>query len=255
MGLVVDIGNTNTHVGIFDLTGGIDATYEFPTKIWFAPQINEKIDEMEKYNPSEGIALSSVVPEATKIAVSAFKTKFGIAPWVLSYKNAPLRLGKYPNPASLGADRIANAIGAARIHGVPAIVVSCGTAVTIDYVDKNHYFRGGAILPGISMFTHYLHEKTALLPEVKFEKYNRFYGKDTKTAILAGINKGFPAMIRTMIEGICSQFKITDKIIVATGAYSKLIEKEIGIIDVVDVHLTLEGLFLAWNFKEKKQCF
>lgn len=247
MGLLIDIGNTNTHVGFCDPKRGVRKKCDFPTKLWFSTQIKEKLAELGEYIGEEGVALCSVVPDATKIAISSFNKNFDINPWVLTYKNAPLCFKKYPNASSLGADRIANAVAAANIYCAPSIVVSFGTAVTVDYVDKNHCFVGGAILPGISMFTQYLHEKTALLPEVEFKKYNRCLGKDTISAILAGINKGFPAMVRAIIDGMFAQLKLEDTIVVATGGYAKQIEKEVGVIDIVDPELTVLGLYISWE--------
>ncbi|MCX7872298.1 MAG: type III pantothenate kinase [Verrucomicrobiae bacterium] len=247
MGLLIDIGNTNTHVGTCDLKRGVRKRCDFPTKLWFSGQIDEKLSEFGEYIGNEGIALCSVVPEATAMAVSSLDRNFKFIPWILTCKNVPICFSKYPDPSSLGADRIANAVAAARVYHPPAIVVSCGTAVTIDCVDKNYCFRGGVILPGVSMFTQYLHEKTALLPEVQFEKYSRFYGKDKKTAILAGINKGFPGMIGTMIDGMFAQLRLENAIVVATGAYARQIEKEVGVIDVVDPELTLWGLYISWK--------
>ena len=247
MGLLIDIGNTNTHVGVCDPKRGVRRKCDFPTNLWFSPEITKKLNELANYIGTDGVALCSVVPEATKTAIQKFNKNFNVTPWVLTYKNAPLCFKKYPVPSSLGADRIANSVAAANLYLPPAIVVSCGTAVTIDYVDKNHCFIGGVILPGISMFTQYLHEKTALLPKVDFRKYNISYGKDTKSAILAGMNTGFPAMINAIIEGMFKQLKLKDTIVVATGSYAKLIESRTGIINIIDPELTLSGLYISWK--------
>jgi type III pantothenate kinase len=98
---------------------------------------------------------------------------------------------KYPNPGTLGPDRLANAIAARHHYGAPAIVVDFGTAVTFDVIDAEGNYVGGVIAPGLAAMTEYLHEKTALLPRITIREPRSPIGKSTEEAMRVGAVYGY----------------------------------------------------------------
>jgi len=131
----------------------------------------------------ETVVLSSVVPEKEKLLVRMFKTRR------LLRVGPGLDLGvgiEYPNPASIGADRLANAASAVAFYGVPVVVVDFGTAVTFDIISSGKKYVGGVIAPGLEVMTDYLYQRTALLPKINLLEPVSAIGKSTRSAMMAG---------------------------------------------------------------------
>src|ERR1041385_3799415 len=163
--LLLDIGNTNTHVGLADAKRVLKHT-NIPTGELLGGKAGKAIGALVGSKRIEGAALASVVPRATRPALALLQRHWGVEPLVLNAETVT-RIGvAYPNPASIGADRLANAVAAKEHFGAPSVVVDFGTAVTFDIVDQNGNYVGGIIAPGLAAMTSYLHEKTALLPKI-----------------------------------------------------------------------------------------
>jgi len=240
--VLIDIGNTNTHIG---LSNGkkIIKRFEIQTARWF----NDKSEYRNLFPQKiESAIIASVVPKSIPRVVSIIKSNYNFSPFILKYSNAPIKFN-YPHPKTLGADRIANCIAALHIYGAPSIVVDFGTAVTIDIINADGLFEGGVILPGINLMTAYLSEKTALLPEVKLRNFKKPYGKNTEQAILAGLNTGFSGMIDTIIKTVMSEMNFKKPFIIATGSYAEKIAKQMRFFTHRDKNLTLMGLLVAYN--------
>jgi len=126
-------------------------------------------------------------------------------------------------------------------------VVDCGTAVTLDVVDRAGCYVGGVIAPGISAMTDYLHEKTALLPRIELRDPDTAIGKNTEQAMRIGAVRGYRGLIREILGGIRGQMGVRKLPVVATGGYAGLIATEMPEIAAVDPMLTLEGLRLVWE--------
>lgn len=148
----------------------------------------------------------------------------------------------YPEPRTLGADRIANAVSLALRHRLPAISVDFGTATTFEVVTADRRFIGGMIAPGLNAMTDYLHQRTALLPKVAVEEPPMVIARNTQDAILAGAVFGY----RGLITGILSQMRkepgLENAYVVATGGDAEFLAPKIPAIDVIDPLLTMEGL-------------
>jgi type III pantothenate kinase len=181
--------------------------------------------------------LSSVVPEKGDLLARA------LAPTRVLRVTHKLRLGvgiDYPNPRSIGADRLANAASAARICGAPVIVVDFGTAVTFDIISRERKYVGGVIAPGLEAMTDYLHQRTALLPKISLREPPGPIGKTTKHAMLAGAIYGYRGLVREILARIRAE--IGRAKVVATGGYADLIARGVREIAEVREHLTLDGL-------------
>ena len=123
----------------------------------------------------------------------------------------------FPNPATIGADRLANAAAVAgRYPGEAVIVVDFGTAVTFDIIDTRPAYVGGVIAPGLDAMRHYLHQRTALLPEIEIVRPDSAIGKSTEGAMQAGAFHGYRGLVREILDQIQSEMELTAKVI-ATG--------------------------------------
>lgn len=154
----------------------------------------------------------------------------------------------YPRPASIGADRLANAAAVTTLYGCPAIVVDFGTAVTFDIVSEHRAYIGGVIAPGLEAMTNFLYQRTALLPKLSLKEPQRAVGKSTIQAMLSGAVFGYRGLVREILAQITAeQFPRKKVHIVATGGYARLIARTLSEIRVVHPNLTLEGLRIIGN--------
>ncbi len=242
MKILIDIGNTNIHLGLSD-GEGITRQCELSSgKITVAELIN-RLKGIGGEVPGSGV-LCSVVPEHTAIIQVALKQAFGFFATELTHESLKGVGIDYPTPATIGPDRLANAIAALRHFGAPSVVVDFGTAVTFDVIDANGNYVGGIIAPGLAAMTDYLHEKTALLPRIEIEETNSVIGKSTREAMLIGAVNGYRGLVRELLENLVKELKAPSLPVVATGGYAELMARGIAAIGVVDPNLTLEGLRL-----------
>ena len=130
------------------------------------------------------------------------------------------------------------------------MVVDFGTAVTFDVVDRHGNYVGGIIAPGLAVMTTYLHEKTALLPEIKIREVREIIGRTTEQAMLIGAVHGYRGLIRELIHEIKSKLHCRRLPVVATGGYAALMAKKLPEITAVDPLLTLKGLRQAWELNQ-----
>lgn len=184
--------------------------------------------------------LSSVVPEKGDLIADA------LAPRPILRVTAKTKLGvgiDYPQPATIGADRLANAAAAFARFGAPAVVVDFGTAVSFDILAEPAGYVGGVIAPGLEAMTDYLHQRTALLPKISLLEPPSVIGKSTKHAMLAGAVYGYRGLVRQILEEIKAELGVKRKLrVVATGGYADLIAAKLPEITEVVPELTLDGL-------------
>jgi type III pantothenate kinase len=196
----------------------------------------------------EKMVVSSVVP-AKNPAILKAAGKINVL-W-LDWK---LKLGveiDYPNPRSIGADRLANAAAVTALYGFPAIVVDFGTAVTFDIVSQHRAYVGGVIAPGLEAMTNFLYRRTALLPKLSLKEPRRAIGKSTIQAMLSGAVFGYRGLVREILAQVrAEQFSHKKVHVVTTGGYARLIARRLPEIDVVHPNLTLEGLRIVANLND-----
>jgi type III pantothenate kinase len=193
----------------------------------------------------QAIVVSSVVPQRNR----AIKAAAG--PTRVLFLNSKLDLGvgvDYPNPRSIGADRLANASAVAQLYGAPAIVVDFGTAVTFDVVSAKGDYVGGVIAPGLEVMTNYLYQRTALLPKLSLHEPPRAIGKTTRDAMMSGAIFGYRGLVREIVRRLTEEnFPRKKPRIIATGGYAQLIANKLPEIEAVHPNLTLEGLRIVAN--------
>lgn len=253
--LVIDIGNTNTVLGIFEkdelkenwrITTKRDQTVdEYGILINSLFKIS-KIDIID----IKGIAISSVVPPLVTIINEMSVKFFGIEPFIVQPGiNTPIRI-LYENPKEVGADRIVNAIAAIHLYGVPLIIVDFGTATTFCAISSKGEYMGGVIAPGISISTDALYQRTSKLPRVELKHPNSVIGKNTPSSIQAGIIFGFAGMVDGIIKKMKKEID-GNPVVVATGGLVNLIAKETESIQKINPNLTLEGLRMLYEINTK----
>ena len=244
--LVIDIGNTNTSIGVFD-NEKLIKTFSLSSDIKktddeYGISLLTLLNHTNLTQKIKGAIVSSVVPQLCEIYKNAVTKYLNITPVSLSYKSKmPINLS-LKNNKEIGADRIANATAATIKYKLPAIVIDFGTATTFDIVDKNANFIGGMIAPGLKIQAQSLAQFTSKLPKLKIEAPKEAIGKDTINAMLSGIVLGHRCMIEGMIKK-CEKELGQKATVVATGGYSSvLFENMDNVLNHIDKDLTLFGL-------------
>jgi type III pantothenate kinase len=186
------------------------------------------------------IVASCVVPAARRTLARALP-----AAHFLSHQSPcgiPLR---YPGTRTLGADRLANAIAAARLHGAPAIAADFGTAATFDVIDAKGAYIGGAIAPGRATLAHALSDKTALLPLIQPDMPRRAIGRGTRDALRSGLAIGFAGLAAAILDALRKELAPANPVVIATGGDAPFARRHVPGIDRLDPRLTLRGLALV----------
>ncbi|RMD87224.1 MAG: type III pantothenate kinase [Candidatus Dadabacteria bacterium] len=249
--LVVDIGNTNIVLGVFDKA---DLAYEFRIKSDPAKTVDEygatvlsllsiKMSSDEKIL---GAIVSSVVPSLTHVILEMISSHLEVKTIVVG---PGIKTGvpvKTEDPKSVGSDRIVNAVAAKTLYGVPALVVDFGTATTFDYIGKDGSYEGGAIAPGLALSVSALVENTAKLPQIELEWPKSAVGKTTVTAMQSGAVIGYVGLVDGLIRKIIEE-KGEISHIIATGGNGEMMAKHSALITSYDPTLTLHGLRILYE--------
>lgn len=242
--LLLDVGNTHTHVGL----GGprsLRTLGDIPTSAWSDGSATTLLDALSPRRKPDRLCFCSVVPKVNPLLDAWSRARLGITPLQLTPQTLRGVGIDYPKPETIGQDRLANAVAAHHHHGAPALVVDFGTAVTFDVVDRRGNYVGGIIAPGLSAMTDYLHEKTALLPRIRIRDPRRVVGRNTEEAMLSGAVFGYRGLVRGLIIDLRRELGVRRLPVVATGGYARLIAKGLPEIGTVAPGLTLEGLRLT----------
>lgn len=248
--LLIDIGNTHTHLGLA-VGQRVGRQGNIPTTAWLTESATSALRRFVGSRRLDGVAVCSVVPRCTPIVRRTVSKLWALACLELTSKTIVSLRIDYPQPKSIGADRLANAVAALHHFGAPVVVVDFGTAVTFDIVDRAGTYVGGIIAPGLAAMTEYLHEKTALLPRIKIREVQRVVGKSTREAMLIGAVHGYRGLVRELIKELKRELGARRLQVVATGGYGELMARGLPEITRVDPLLTLEGLRLVWQARNK----
>ena len=243
--LLFDIGNTHTHLGLANARR-VFRQANIPTTAWLNGSADRLVRQFAGQTRLNGAALCSVVPRATPHAVRATKRHWKLSLLTLTPATISGVGINYPKPETIGPDRLANAVAARHHYGAPVVVVDFGTAVTFDVVDRRGDYVGGIIAPGLAAMTDYLHEKTALLPQIKVREVRAIIGKNTEQAMLIGAVHGYRGLIHGLLLRLKRELNCPRLPVVATGGYAKLMAARLPDITAVEPLLTLEGLRLVW---------
>lgn len=235
--LVVDLSNTTSK---FALTTPhrILTTRRLATENLSLQSLNTIMKEWSV----QRVIIASVVPKATQVITRFCKKK----KLPLLSIDAKSDLGvtiRYPNPTSIGADRLVNVVAVKNRYPLPCIVANFGTAIVFDVIDQKGAYLGGIIAPGLFTSSKALHEKTALLPLAIPSPIRRALGKNTLAAIHAGLLLSARGLVREAVEKITAEtFSGKRPTLIGTGTDAALVEGKEKLFDRIDLNLTLEGI-------------
>ncbi len=244
--LLLDIGNTNTHLA-FARGSRILQQANLPTNDWSNGRNQKALRSKIGKQNLEGAILCSVVPRVTPVVLNFCRAKLSLKCIELTHETVGAIGIDYPKPQSIGPDRLANAMAVKHHFGAPSVVVDFGTAVTFDVVNREGNYAGGIIAPGLAAMTDYLHEKTALLPKIEIRDTRAIIGKNTEEAMLIGAVHGYRGLVSGLIAELRQELKHDSLPVVATGGCAGLIAAKMTEISAVKPLLTLEGLRLVWH--------
>ncbi|HLS20484.1 MAG TPA: type III pantothenate kinase [Bacillota bacterium] len=255
---VLDIGNTNTVLGVFKDNELFHEwrikTDRHKTEDEFAILVKSLFDLKNiSFKDIKGIIISSVVPPIMFALEQMCRKYFAIEPLVIGREEVNSQLGmRYPNPREIGADRIVNAVGAIKSYGAPVIIVDFGTATTYCYVNEKEEYYGGIISPGIKISMEALYSKASKLPKIEIQRPETVIGHSTVEAMQSGVYYGYVGQVDGIIKRMKEQVGNTAKVI-ATGGLAPLIAKGSETIDHVDQQLTLKGLYIIYKRNETRR--
>lgn len=250
--LVVDIGNTNITLGVFDKEN-ISAKFSITTKIQrtsdeFGILITNLLNNKSvRIDETEDVIISSVVPDVMhsfENAVIKYMNKIPIVVGPGTKTGIKMITG---NAHEIGANRIVDAVGAYELYGGPVIVINYATATTYDYITENGSFAAGITAPGIRICAKALWEDAAKLPAIEIKKPSSILAKDTISSMQAGLIYGNIGQTEYIIDKIKEETGEADMKVVATGGLGKIIADETDKIDIYDGNLTLQGLRLIYK--------
>ena len=250
--LAIDIGNTNVTVGLFR-AGALLATRRAATNARAtADEVELLLDGLLRLDgialaDLDAIALASVVPALTG-AVETIAERRARPLLVAAAGTVPLAI-RVDRPGEVGADRLVNALAAARLHGTPAVVVDFGTATTLDCIAADGAYVGGAIAPGLELGLEALAARTAKLPRIELRAPDRAIGRDTISAMQAGTIFGYQALAAGLLARVRRELADANgvassdvKAILTGGLSAAPWARALEGIDVIDPDLTLKGL-------------
>lgn len=243
--LVIDVGNTNVTIGVFD-SDKLVQSWRLSTKIArtedeYGIFLMNLLKEFKLDKVIKNAVICSVVLPLTEMLEVAIKKYLNVNSLIVSHKIKTNVQLKTDIPSQIGADRIANATAVVSLYKAPSIVVDFGTATSFDIVNSKNEFIGGIITAGMKIQADALSNKTSKLPKLNIEEVENVIGRNTIDAMLSGIVRGHAAMIDGLIAE-CEKELGEKATIIATGGFSSVISKYLNRrFDYINPDLTLIG--------------
>jgi type III pantothenate kinase len=253
--LAIDIGNTNTVLGLFRLDGdkpALAAHWRVTTHT--AQTVDEygvffvNLFQMNDLSPSQvrHIIIASVVPTVESTLRQVCETYFHTQPL---FVEPGIKTGMpvlMDNPAEVGADRLVNAVAAFERYGGPCVVADFGTATTFDVVSERGEYLGGTISPGLGISAEALFSRTSRLSRVDIKRPAKVIGTNTVTCLQSGLYYGYIGLVDGLLERIIAELGKQPKII-ATGGLARQISADSRYITEIDEMLTIDGLLIIFE--------
>lgn len=250
--LVIDVGNTNTVLGLFD-GGQVTRRFRIQTDVRrTADETGVLLADLFRHagldgSAVEGAIVSCVVPDTLRTLTETCRRYFGVDPMVVG---PGVRTGMpilADNPREVGADRIVNAVAAFELVKAACIVVDFGTATTFDCISHKGQYLGGVIAPGYQISADALFSRTSKLPRVEVARPPRVIGRNTVHSMQSGLFYGYVSLVDGVVARIKSEMKApTVPRVLATGGLAAVLAEASEAIEQVEEDLTLEGLRLLY---------
>ena len=265
--LTVDVGNTQTTLGLFDEDGTLLRQWRMAT------DPSDTSDELHarlfgyfrmfdlELSCVTDAAIASVVPILTQEWQHMMKKVLKAEDILVVDATRDCGIdADLPDPRQVGADRIANALAAKETYGAPVIVVDFGTATNIDVVDRAGNFRGGAIMPGLLLSAQSLFSRAAKLSSVPLVPPEHTLGDTTESAVQSGIVVGAAAQAEGLVHRIMEELGETETglgegqlTVVGTGGFSDIVADVTDVFDTLDSNLTVRGIYQIWRHRAEKR--
>jgi type III pantothenate kinase len=249
--LVIDVGNSNTSLGVYE-GAALIAHWRLTTAR------SRTVDEYGvharnlfelaglDFKAIDAIAIASVVPPLNYTLKRMAETYFHLTPLFVDHATETGLPILYEPAADVGADRIVDGVAALHKYGAPAIIVDFGTATTFNAINKSGAYLGGVITPGIMISSDALFERTAKLPRVDIIRPQQVIGSSTVAAMQSGLYHGYVGLVDGVLRKMIDELEGSPRVI-ATGGLASLIATGSELIELVDDTLTLEGLRLVYQ--------
>ncbi len=250
--LVVDVGNTNIVLGVYDSKKLIGHWRISTDRVRTTDEYGVLImnlffhDRTVNVSDIDAIIISSVVPPLMPTLERVCLRYFNVKPIIVGPGTKTGMAIKYDNPREVGADRIVNAVAAYDKYGGPIIVIDFGTATTYCAILENGDYIGGAIAPGIQISAEALFQRAAKLPRIEVRNPGHVICRNTETSMQSGVLFGYVGQVEGIVARMKAELKGDAKVI-ATGGLAQLINAETDVIDYIEPMLTLEGLRLLYE--------
>ena len=258
--LCIDVGNTNIKYAVFDgnelkASFRVSSRHTRTADEYGATLLNLLASKDIKTQDIKGVIMSSVIPSLNYTISHMCEYFFNVSPMVVG---AGIKTGlnvKADNPKEVGADIIANCVGAYKKYsdGKPMIVIDFGTATTFDVLTGSGELIGVVIAPGMKSSLESLVSNTAQLPMIELHAPNTAIPKNTKTAMQAGIIFGFAGLVENIVKKIKQQLGVDEISVTATGGMGEIIAKEVSCITRIDRLLTLQGLKYLYELNNENR--
>ncbi|HEY6122466.1 MAG TPA: type III pantothenate kinase [Pyrinomonadaceae bacterium] len=252
--LVIDVGNSNTSLGVYHGEELI-AHWRLTTNV--ARTVDEygvharNLFELANldFKAIDAIALTSVVPPLNYTLKKMAEDYFHLSPLFIDHTTNTGLTILYEPPSDVGADRIVDAVAAVKKYGAPCIVVDFGTATTFNAINSLGQYLGGVITPGIVISSEALFVRTAKLPRVDIKRPAKVIGSSTTAAMRSGLYYGYAGLVDGVLQRMITELgsEYQPPRVIATGGLARLIATASEIIELVDETLTLEGIRLVYE--------
>lgn len=249
--LVIDVGNTNTVLGLYradllirdwrvttDKARTVDEYAMLFQQLFLLAELD--------FADIEDVIISCVVPQMQTTLEGLCRDYFKRKPYLVGpgiKTGMPIH---YDNPREVGADRIVNAVAAYQRYQQALIVVDFGTATTFDYISARGEYLGGAIAPGLAISAEALFQRASKLPRVELSRPPQVIAKNTVNSMQAGIYYGYVGLVDGIVERMCQEAR-EEPVVIATGGLARLLAPASRTIAEIEPNLTLEGLLILYQ--------